>query len=128
MKTIPFFKSKLSSSSKNNPGSEPEVIEQGSLGKLQFKVYKRGTGDVLHIFNKEETLNFKKDCSLFEDEIKKLNLDEMLDGESLSIKASGDNDTLVFTCAEDDIEISLERPSYPMVEKLRGILRGKNKK
>ena len=118
-KQIPFLKSS------DGPKSAADILEEGTLGQLQFQVYKRGTGDVIHIFTKDKAYNFKKDCIPFETEIKKLNLEAMKDGDHIEIKASGDNDTLVFSCDGDDVKIELEKPSYPMVEKLRNILRGK---
>lgn len=122
MSQIPFVPK-----DKNGPKTS-DMIEEGNLGQLQFQVYKRGTGNVIHIFTKDKSRNFKKDCGPFEDEVKKLDLDALKEGESQVIKASGDNDSLVFTCDGDDIKIDLERQSYPMVERLRNILRGKKRK
>jgi len=121
-KQIPFLKSS------DGPKSAADIVEEGTLGQLHFQVYKRGTGDVIHIFTKDQSLNFKKDCSLFESEVKKLNLETMKDGDIVAIKASGANDSLVFSCNGDDVKIELEKPSYPMVERLRNLLRGKKHK
>ena len=102
------------------------IVEEGTLGKLKFQIFKRG---VIHIFNEKETLLFKKDCELFEDEIDKLKLNSLREDESTQIPGSGDNDTLTFTCNKGDIEITLEKPEYGLVKKLKKLLiKGKKKK
>jgi hypothetical protein len=118
------FKSKKSSGRKSSPANGP-ILDEGTLGKLKYRVFKRG---VIHIFNSTETLLFKKDCDVFESEIDKLKLNDLKDGENKKIEGSGDNDTLIFSCSKGDIEIELNRRSYGMLSKLKKILNSGKKK
>lgn len=102
-----------------------QIVEEGTLNKLKFRVFKRGN---IHIFNSAETLLFKKDCDIFEDEVDGLNLNALKDGESKRIEGCGDNDTLIFSCKDNDIVITLEKRSYKMLSKLKNILKRKGKK
>jgi hypothetical protein len=99
---------------------EEGVAETGNFGKLKYTVFKRGN---LHIYDEKKNLTFKKDCGAFEDQIEDMNLDSLTEGESKTIKGCGDNDTLVFTCAEGDIKISLEKRKYSMLTKLRKLIK-----
>lgn len=101
-----------------------KIIDHGTIGGLHYEVYQRG---VVHIFNDDKSMLFKKDCDLFEDQISKLDLSSMRIGDRKVIPGSGDNDNLVFSCGDGDIELKLEKRTYPLVEKLRNIL-GKGKK
>lgn len=104
--------------------SEKDIFEEGKLGALDYKVFKRG---VVHISSKGFV--FKKDVDLFETEVSALDLNNMKEGKEKRIKGSGDNDDLVFRCKSDDIEVTLEHKQYSTVEKLKGILfRGRQKK
>lgn len=122
-KKILEFRSKKPSSRKS-PANGP-IADEGTLGKLKYRVFKRG---VIHIFNNAETLLFKKDCDVFESEVDKLKLNSLKNGESVKIEGSGDNDTLIFSCKNDDIEIRLEGISYGMLTKLKKILNSGKKK
>jgi len=119
-KKILKFQSKSGEGRKDPP--KGEIIDEGTLGELKYRVFKRGN---IHIFNKAETLLFKKDCDVFDSEVDKLNLNNLRDGESVKIEGSGENDTLVFACVKGDIEISLEKRAYNMLTKLKKILTGK---
>lgn len=116
-KKILKFRSKSGGKRKDSP--KGQIIDEGSLGKLKYRVFKRGN---VHIFNKAETLLFKKDCDVFDSEVDELNLNSLKDGENTKIEGSGENDTLVFACIEGDIEISLEKRAYNMLTKLKNIL------
>jgi hypothetical protein len=108
------------------PDTQDGILEQGTIGNLSYEVYKRGN---IHIFDKARTTIFKKDCGLFEDALADAKIDKMSDGDSREIKGSGDNDTLVFKCVNGDIEWSLKKRSYPMLERLHGLLnKGKKSK
>ena len=50
------------------------VVDQGNLGDLKYKVFKRG---VIHITDKKGSLTFKKDCELFEEAIDKLDISSL---------------------------------------------------
>lgn len=95
------------------------VLDEGKLGDLEYKIYSRG---VIHIFDSDEKFLFKKDCVLFEETMNELNLNSLIEGNCRKITGSGDNDTLVFTCNNGDIIISLEKPEYEMISKLKEIL------
>jgi len=114
-KLVPF-------SSKGKPAKKGQILDEGTLSKLKYRVFKRGN---IHIFNSTETLLFKKDCELFEAEVDNLNLNVLKDGESKRIEGSGDNDTLIFSCVKGDIVISLEKRTYNMLSKLKKILQRK---
>jgi len=122
-KKILEFKSKKATSRRS--ASASSIIDEGALGILKYRVFKRG---VIHIFNNAETLLFKKDCDVFENEVDKLKLNDLSDGGSVKIEGSGDNDTLIFSCKKGDIEIKLEKRSYGMLTKLKKILNGGKKK
>lgn len=103
-----------------------KVVDEGTLGELKYKVFTRG---VIHISDRKDKLLFKKDCSLFEDLITELDLNSLKEDESKKITGSGDNDTLVFTCVDGDVVISLEKPEFNMITKLKGLLnKGKKNK
>jgi len=110
---IPFTTQDVSANNKNG------IIEEGTLGDLKYKVYRRGT---IHVFDDKKKTLFKKDCELFEEAIDKLNLNSLSEGEIRKIPGSGDNDTLIFTCKGGDIKLSLEKPEYGAIRKLKKIL------
>jgi len=103
-----------------NKKAEKGVAETGNFGKLKYSVFKRGN---LHIYDEKKKLTFKKDCGAFENDIEDMDLDSLTEGETKIIKGCGDNDTLVFTCAEGDIKISLERRKYNMLTKLKKLIK-----
>jgi hypothetical protein len=113
---VPFLTTKKSTKKDKENG----IIEKGSFGELNYTVYSRG---VIHLFDKENKNLFKKDCDLFENAIDKLNLNSLSEGDVRKIPGSGDNDTLVFTCVNGDIKLSLEKPEYNTVAKLKKILK-----
>lgn len=114
---LPFIKGR-------KPIFSKDVIDQGKIGGLDYKVFKRGN---LHISSNGYV--FKKDCELFEEEVKALDLNKMQDGDEKRIKGCGDNDDLVFVCKNDDIVMKLERKEYGTLNKLKKILRlGKKSK
>lgn len=116
-KIIPFVKGGTS--------SDTVVDEEGSIGHLKYKVYKRG---VIHVIDENKGLIFKKDPDLFEDAVNQLKLNSLKDGETAVIKGSGDNDDLVFECTNGDIDMRLEKKSYGMVSKLKKIFESAKKK
>jgi hypothetical protein len=130
-KFIPFVKEKkLELVSKGSlDSSDGEIIDQGTLGKLKYEIYKRGT---IKITSDDNTLVFKKDINIFENEVRGLNFDSMLNTPSSVnpqiIKGSGDNDHLVFSKVNGDIEISLKKREFSSIETLHNIIaKGKKK-
>ncbi len=113
-KNVLEFKSKRKVSKKSR---EQNVVEEGKISGLTYKVFKRG---VVHITDGK--LLFKKDCDLFEDAINELDLNSLKEDDVKKIPGSGDNDTLIFTCKDGDIVISLERPEFSMMAKLKSII------
>lgn len=103
--------------------NDGKIVDHGTLGKLNYEVYERG---VIHIFNDNrpgpDTLRFKKDIYIFEDEIKKIDFEKLSDGEQSIINGSGDNDHLVFTKENGDIKISLKRREFEALGLLKSIL------
>lgn len=108
----------------NTPANGP-VLDEGTLGKLKYRVFKRG---VIHIFNTAETLLFKKDCETFENEVNKMELNKLKDDDTVNMEGSGDNDSLIFSCKKGDIEITLVKRQYGMLSKLKKILASGTKK
>jgi len=98
---------------------EKDIAEKGIIGNLNYTVFKRGN---LHFEDKKKGLTFKKDCTAFEDEMEKLDLNELNEDQSKTIKGCGDNDNLVFTCKNGDIIVSLEKHEYSMLTKLKKII------
>ena len=120
-KNVLDFKPKKKVSRK---AKKENVIDEGTLGDLKYKIYSRG---IIHIFDLK--CLFKKDCSAFEDALEELDLHALAEGESERIPGSGDNDTLIFTCENGDVIISLEKPEYGMISKLKKLLsKGKKSK
>jgi len=120
-KIIPFTAQNVPEKNKKDG-----IIEEGTFSDLNYKIYNRGT---IHIFDDKKKALFKKDCELFEEAIDKLNLNSLSEGEIRKIPGSGDNDTLIFTCEGGDIKISLEKPEYGAIIKLKKILKlGKKNK
>ncbi len=101
------------------------ILDEGTLGKMKYRVFKRG---VIHIFNNAETLLFKKSCDVFEKEVEDMDLNKLKDGDEIKMEGSGDNDTLIFTCKNNNIEITLEKPEYSMLTKLKKVLSGGRRK
>lgn len=97
-----------------------KVVDEGKLGALNYKVYDRG---VIHVYNDSQTMLFKKSYEAFEAAMVGLNLDDMREGEKKELNGSGDNDTLVFTCTDGDIVLSLEKRGYLMAKRLRDIIK-----
>jgi len=111
---IPFIRTKITAKEK-----EEGIVDEGVIGDLQYKVFSRG---VIHIFDKEQKCIFKKDCELFEKSLDELNLNSLTEGKNRKIVGSGDNDTLIFTWINGDITVSLEKPEYDTIAKLKKIL------
>ena len=100
-----------------------EIKDHGKLGTLSYEVFRRG---VIHIFDGD--LTFKKDAALFEDALDAIDFDAMADGESHTIKGSGDNDNLVFRKERGVMDILLKKRGHDKIDKLKSILsRGKKK-
>ena len=100
------------------------VIDHGKIGTLKYEVYQRG---VIHIFDKNR--KFKKAMDVFEDEINELDFDNLKDGKSIVLKGSGDNDHLIFTRKNGDLDITLKKRMFNTLEKLKDILSsGRSKK
>lgn len=114
-KVLEFIPSKKGKKSKG----PSDFIERGKIDSLDYTVFNRGT---IHIKD-NNNLIFKKSCDVFEDEINKLQLNNMKEGEIKEIPGSGDNDSLVFHCENGDIKISLKKREYSMVTKLKEILK-----
>lgn len=112
-KIIPF-KGKTKKSQNNEDGN---IIDSGDFGKLKYKVFSRG---VIHITG--NNLAFKKNIDSFEQAIDDLDLEGLSEGEEKIINGSGDNDHLVFVKKNGDIEISLKKRQYEVIDKLKNML------
>jgi len=126
-KVIPFINPRKDQQAAGTPAlssmgpkksNDGKIVDHGTLGKLEYEVYERG---VIHIFDKDG-LRFKKDIYNFEDEIKKINFEQLSDGGQRHIDGSGDNDHLVFTKENGDIKISLKRREFEALGLLKAIL------
>ena len=115
---------KFKSNGKKALNTDGEVVDHGTIGNLQYEVYKRG---VIHIFKND--LKFKKDCDSFEIELEALDFDSMKCGSKFIIKGSGDNDHLIFEYADNEIILGLEKRGQNIINKLKSIVsKGKVKK
>ena len=115
------FKSKGAKTS-----SDGDILDHGKFGAMSYEVYKRG---VIHIFKKNSKLMFKKDCSIFEDEISEIDFDILSDGEEFVLEGSGDNDHLIFKKENGDISITLRKRGFKMIDKILETLnKGKQNK
>lgn len=133
-KLIPFLQGKTSAPVQKTPGTpalsskgpknsgDGKIVDHGVLGDLNYEIYERG---VIHIFNDNRpgpgTLRFKKDLYIFEDEIKKVDFNKMIDV-GYEIKGSGDNDHLVFSKENGEIKISLKKREFEIMDTLKNIL------
>lgn len=120
-KVLPFIdggKSKVAKMPKTD-----QILDQGQIGPLAYQINALG---VIHM--EHEGLHFKKDISMFEDELNKLELHKLKDGEELVVKGSGDNDDLVFLKKQGDIEVLLRVKPFETIEKLKKILGHYSKK
>ena len=118
IKPDPILKAPVLSSAGPKKSDDGIILDHGTLGKLDYEVYERG---VIHIFDKDG-LRFKKDISIFEDEIKKIDFEKLSDGKQSLINGSGDNDHLVFLKENGDIKISLKRREFESLALLKSIL------
>jgi hypothetical protein len=126
-KLIPFLSSKQKgptpagapglSSMGPKKSDDGKIVDHGNLGNLNYEIYERG---VIHIY--DSNLRFKKDIYMFEDELKRLNLEKMSDGGEVMIKGSGDNDHLVFSKESGEIKISLKKSEFEVMDTLKNIL------
>lgn len=120
-KIIPLL-NKNKKTNPKRPSQEPpvdgEILEEGDLGGLKYRSYKRG---VVHFYN-SDGLVFKKDADLFENEMEKINPDSIAEGESKEIQGSGDNCDLIFKLEGGDIRLSLRSKQTPTMKKLRNLL------
>jgi len=106
--------------------SDGEVSDHGSIGSLQYEIYKRGC---IHIFNRDRSMIFKKDCDVFEVLLKKMDFNNMSIGTVSTIPGSGDNDDLKIEVTDSDILLNLEKRTNPTLSKLFALLtKGKKKK
>lgn len=94
-----------------------DISSHGKLGDLDYKIYDRG---VIHIY--KDNLLFKKNMDVFQDEIDEIDFDKLKEGKSHILHGSGDNDYMVFTRKDGDIEVSLKKRTYDIIEKLKNIL------
>lgn len=127
-KVIPFIKPGKQSVAGGSPvaleslgpkkSDDGKIVDHGTLGKLSYEVYDR---NVIHIFDKDG-LRFKKDIYIFEDVIKSYDFERMLDGSEHLIQGSGNNDHLLFTKANGDIQITLKHREFEALGLLKSII------
>lgn len=117
-KIIPLIKSQGSTKK-----DEDDILDQGTIGKLSYEINNR---QVIHIFDKKGC--FKKDADSFEEALNKLDFEKMQEGDNLTIEGSGDNDDLVFIIKDGDIELSLAKKGFCVIDKLRGLISKSRKK
>ena len=122
-KVLPFV-----TPSKKKTAEKPSLFKDDlfmeTISGLRFHITKYHT---VHIHSNAGCL-FKKDISIFEQELDDLKLEELDIGQSHIIKGSGDNDHLVFTRTDDDIQISLKKRGFETIEKVKNLLHKKSKK
>jgi len=102
------------------------IDDHGMIGNLKYEVYRRG---VIHIFD-DRGHKFKKNSEAFEDVMDEIQsiIEDLQEGQNHTILGSGDNDHLVFTRKNGDIDLSLKKRTFETIEKLRSIIsKGKKK-
>lgn len=108
---------------------DTKIVEEGTIGSLKYEVHQRNSSfAVVHIFNSKRTMIFKKDASIFEDMLQAMKFSEMVEGDVLVMKGSGDNDDLVFTFENGELSVSLKRRGFSVLEKLQDILKNHGSK
>ena len=102
------------------------IIDHGSLGDLEYKIYSRG---VIIILDPENTdLVFKKNIDLFQTELEKIDFNTMVDVDESVINGSGDYDNIIFIKHAGEINISIRKREFSAVESLKKILSAGKKK
>jgi len=100
-----------------------DVLEKGHLGKLEYKVFARGN---IHILDSKGGI-FKKDAEKFEEIIERItdrfNNKNIKEGDGEIVEGCGDNDNLVFTLKKGELEVSLERKSFKIIDRLKEIVK-----
>jgi hypothetical protein len=117
-KFLPFQnKSKVPDLNSQGPATstDGDMLDHGTLGDLNYEIYKRG---VIKIF--KDDLVFKKDINRFDQEVSKIPFERLL--EQQIINGSGDNDHLVFSKVDGDIQISLKRRGFKAIDTLQTVL------
>lgn len=117
-KIIPLLKSQGPTKKEDE-----NILDHGRIGSLSYEINHRG---VIHIFDKKG--RFKKDADSFEDSLNKLDFEKIQEGDSLVIEGSGDNDNLIFTMKDGNIELSLAKKGFGVIDKLRGLINISRKK
>lgn len=100
-----------------NKDSDGILADHGKIGNLDYKVYSRG---VIHITDR--ILIFKKDPDIFEEKLEEINFKGLSDGDEKVIEGSGDNDDLVITLKDGELELSLRKKEFGILRKLRGLI------
>jgi hypothetical protein len=117
-KFIPFKKkTKGPEMNSQGPTTSPDgnILDHGTLGDGNYEIYKRG---VIKIF--KDDLVFKKDINLFDKEVSAIDFENLQD--PFIMKGSGDNDNLVFSKVEGDIQITLKKRGFKGIETLQAVL------
>jgi len=97
------------------------ILDHGTLGKYNYEVYQRGN---IHVFSPDKTLMFRKDCTVFEDELNKLDLKNLKADGALVIKGCGETDNLVIARdADGEYEIRLDKRTGSVIDLLKGLLK-----
>ena len=108
---------KLHKSSKKEKDST--IVESGDIGDLSYIIYKRGT---IHILQGND-LVFKKDIYQFEEDLSRINFEEILNKDTVTIPGSGDNDNLIFFKEDREVKIRIEKKKLPIIQKLLDIIK-----
>jgi predicted nucleic acid-binding Zn ribbon protein len=113
-----------------------KCVDSGDIGNLKYELYQRGNAfTVLHVFNDiskghnpPPAYRFKKDISVLQVELEKIDFHAMQEDTEIEIKGSGDNDDLILKKTNGSITLVLKRRGFDVIEKLKDILKGKGVK
>lgn len=95
---------------------DTDVLKEGSLGKLTYKLFNRGNIQITDGYN-----IFRKDCTVFLSELLK-NTYILDEGQTIEISGAGDTNSFVITKKGNDVTFHIGRTLPNAIERLISIL------
>jgi hypothetical protein len=97
--------------------AEEGVIEEGNLGELNYKLFNRNNIQITDGYNL-----FRKDCSVFIEELLKHHYSNMHEGQAIEILGAGDTDSFIITKVGNNVVFKLGETLPSALIKLMEIL------